>query len=203
MKYLHPKFHWGMMLLIIAILLQVSCISENNDLEKPSILSLELEKNSSEPFEDPIYNLRMDPTSLKMLADLRAATAKYHDVTVAEAAGYLPISPCVSYPGLGAMGFHYGNFDIVDGTYDPTQPEVLLYEMDKNGNLKLVGVEFIIRKGPWDSEHDIIPSFGTREFDIALAPVPLPFDNYQLHVWIWKHNPNGIFTMFNPNVTCL
>ena len=24
-----------------------------------------------------------------------------------------------------------------------------------------------------------------------------PFPNYELHVWVWKHNPNGIYATTN------
>lgn len=201
MKFKLPKFLWGMMLLSVATLLQVSCISESSDPSIPVDPNSGLEKSIQEPAVNPLENLRMDPTTLKMLANLRAATAKYHDLAVAEAEGYAPVSPCVSHPDMGAMGFHYANFENVDGTYDPTQPEALLYELDKNGNMKLVGVEFIVRTALWEGEE--LPHFGSQIFDTALAPAPLPFNNYQLHVWVWRHNPSGIFTMFNPSVTCL
>jgi hypothetical protein len=203
MKYQLSNFRWGLMLFSVAFLFQVGCIPESTDPSNPPELSAAMEKSITDPQDFPLENLRMDPTTLKMLADLRAATAKYHDIAVAEAAGYEPVSPCVSHPEMGAMGIHYGNAEIIDGTYDPTQPEALLYEMDKNGNMKLVGVEFIVIKAAWDANHAMIPYFGTREFDTALAPYPLPFDNYQLHVWVWRHNPSGMFTKFNPNVTCL
>jgi hypothetical protein len=26
--------------------------------------------------------------------------------------------------------------------------------------------------------------------------------HYDLHVWVWKHNPGGIFAQFNPTVSC-
>lgn len=67
--------------------------------------------------------------------------------------------------------------------------------------MKLVGVEFIIEAEYWDGEE--LPHFGSQEFDEAFPPYPLNFHNYQLHVWVWRHNPNGIFTKFNPNVECL
>ena len=25
---------------------------------------------------------------------------------------------------------------------------------------------------------------------------------YNLHVWAWKYNPSGMFSMWNPNVSC-
>lgn len=200
MKFKLPNFLWGMMLLSVTILLQVSCISENSDPSHPVDPNAGLEKSIDEPAVDPFQNLRMDPNTLKMLADLRAAIAKYHDLADAEADGYSLGSACVSHPELGGMGFHYVNFPNVDGNYDPTHPEAILYEMDKNGQMKLVAVEFIVVTEAWEGEE--LPHFGSQIFDTALAPAPLPFDNYQLHVWIWKHNPAGIFTKFNPKVKC-
>ncbi|MDO8966224.1 hypothetical protein [Algoriphagus sp.] len=122
MKYQLPKLLWGTMLLSVAFLLQLSCISESSD---PSISidpNLTLENPSREQESFTLENLRMDPTTLKMLADLRAATANYHDLANALAAGYELASECVSHPTMGAMGFHYVNFGYVDGNYDPTQP---------------------------------------------------------------------------------
>ena len=26
--------------------------------------------------------------------------------------------------------------------------------------------------------------------------------HYDLHVWLWKHNPSGLFAEWNPSVTC-
>lgn len=200
MKNITSKIQWSFLLIIAAMIAQTSCISENSN---PALLpesSANLEKVIDEPFTNPLENLRMDPVTLKMLADLRSATAKYHRIEVAMEDGYVlpPGGGCVSSPA-GGMGYHYVNGGLLDETYDPTQPEALLYEMDKNGNMKLVGVEFVIMA---DLENDDLPYFGNQEFDIAFAPVPLPFDNYQLHVWIWKNNPSGIFSKFNPNVRC-
>lgn len=204
MKNQLSKFLWGTLLFSVAIFLQVSCISEPTDPANPPDPNAGVEKNISETSDFPLENLRMDPTTLKMLANLRAATAKYHDIDIAVAAGYEIGSPCVSVPGLGGMGFHYvnGNLLFDEGTFDPTQPEALLYEMDKNGNMKLVGVEFIIEAEAWDENNEAPPHFGHQEFDFDNAEV-LDFPNYQLHVWVWRHNPNGMFTKFNPNVTCL
>lgn len=27
-------------------------------------------------------------------------------------------------------------------------------------------------------------------------------EEWLLHVWVWKHNPNGMFEDWNPNVSC-
>ena len=30
----------------------------------------------------------------------------------------------------------------------------------------------------------------------------LPRPHYDLHVWLWKGSPSGIFSMWNPSVSC-
>lgn len=37
-------------------------------------------------------------------------------------------------------------------------------------------------------------------FGHNFSPAPFP-GVYELHAWVWKDNPNGMFASFNPNVT--
>ena len=139
-----------------------------------------------------------------LLAQIRRATARYHYIEVALADGYELGSECVSVPGLGAMGHHFIKNSLVDGEVDPLQPEALLYEPTKNGGFKLIGVEYIVVAAPWDALHDNPPMLGNKVFDDhrpegSSGP---PFPHYQLHAWIWKDNPNGIYFPFNPKVSC-
>ena len=78
------------------------------------------------------------------LAEIRAATAQYHDIAVAEAAGYNGTGePCVSAPP-GTMGFHYVNRPLVgDPALDVSRPEILLYAPTEDGGRRLVGVEYM------------------------------------------------------------
>ncbi|MDX5340836.1 MAG: hypothetical protein LPK25_17550 [Cyclobacteriaceae bacterium] len=198
MKFLKQTQLLGVAIMLSCFLLS-GCISEDSSISEPLQPEAKVELNPPSLWPNPLENLRMDPGTLKMLADLRKATTKYHDIEVAMEDGYAQGSGCVSSPA-GGMGFHYVNFGWIDGEFDPYQPEALLYEMDHHGNMHLVGVEYIVVTEAWEGEE--IPHFGSQIFDIALAPYPLPFDNYQLHAWVWKGNPNGIFTMFNPNVKC-
>jgi len=187
--------------ILLSTVLLSGCFSEDSSLTDPLLPEANVELKSPDLWPNPLDNLRLDPTTLKMLAELRQSTVQYHDIEVAIGDGYEEASPCVSTPE-GGMGYHYVNFTELDGDYDPTQPEALLYEMDKHGNMHLVGVEFVVVADPWDAENEIIPYFGMQEFDEVSPPLPLPFRNYQLHVWIWKGNPKGIFTPLNPNVDC-
>lgn len=140
----------------------------------------------------------------KINAEIRKATARYHRVEVAEADGYVQASECVSSP-LGGMGYHYLNEEYLnDGVIDPSKPDFILYEPMKNGKLRLVGVEFVVIAAQWDANNDAPPMLGNQILEDRRGPGfgGAPFPNYQIHAWIWKNNPAGIYTAFNPNVTC-
>ncbi|WP_461488356.1 hypothetical protein [Pontibacter sp. HJ8] len=138
----------------------------------------------------------------KLLAEIRRATVHYKDVADAEAAGYVLSSECVSSPA-GSMGYHYTNFALVDATVDPALPETLVYEPQKNGKLRLVAVEYIVVAEAWDAMHDSPPMLGEQVFDdFSEGGGGPPFPNYQLHAWVWKHNPSGMHAPFNPTVSC-
>lgn len=132
----------------------------------------------------------------QLLAQVRRATAKYHRLEVAEDAGYELDSHCVYVEGLGGMGHHAPNFFIVDEIFNPLEPEALLFEPGDDGTYHLVGVEYIVIDIGQDHPH-----FGNQPFDVGGTPIPVP--HYSLHVWIWKDNPNGMFTPFNPDVSCM
>ncbi len=138
-----------------------------------------------------------DKDALKDLAAARQATDKYHDVSVALADGYVPVSPCVEVPGLGGMGIHYAKFSLMDPFVDPLTPEVLLY-VPTDGGLKLVGVEYFAV----DVAQPAPVLFGQTMNGPMPGHEPPQPDHYDLHVWLWQGNPDGIFGDFNPNVRC-
>ena len=137
------------------------------------------------------------------LGAVRGATAKYHQVERAIADGYQLgyngiITGCIAHPSDGAMGYHYFRADLIDDpAVDPLQPEGLVYESLPNGKLKLVAVEWIVP--------------GTALPDPTATPTVLGQDMHVLnptlgwyihHAWVWKHNPSGVFSDWNPEVNC-
>src|SRR4051812_6293623 len=79
------------------------------------------------------------------LARLRQVTAAFHDFDAAKRAGWdAKITSCMTDPVAGGMGFHYGNSKLIDGVSRVEQPELLLYEPQKNGKMQLVAVEYIV-----------------------------------------------------------
>lgn len=134
----------------------------------------------------------------------RAGTAAFHRLSAAEAAGYAQVSPCVAAPP-GAMGFHFARGDLYgDGVVKPDEPEVLLYAPAPNGRMRLVGVEYQVFAFAWDPHHSEPPSLFGQVFEDHRAEGTthgLP-PHYELHAWIWRHNPAGMFAPFNPEVSC-
>ena len=138
------------------------------------------------------------------LAAVRAATAKYHRVEVAVADGYVRTPVCASSPA-GGMGVHYVNPGLRhDATFDPVRPEVLLYEPQKNGQMRLVAIEYVVTRALWDAAHPgTTPTFLGQPFFRSFGPAAHGEpDHYELHVWLWRHNPSGMFAQWNPAVTC-
>jgi hypothetical protein len=144
------------------------------------------------------------------IAAIREATAPFHDVAAAEAAGYgvltgTPLESCIDEPGTGGMGFHRVNGDLVGDTLlDPLTPEAVIHIPDAVGEPELVGVEYVVFAEAWDAEHDGPPTLLGHE--LHLVPEPNRYELpafYQLHAWVWRSNPSGMFESFNPTVSCV
>jgi hypothetical protein len=136
----------------------------------------------------------------------RAATRKFRDVKVARAAGYAATGECAQDPKYGGMGIHYANEELVaDGELDVTKPEILVYQPLPSGKLRLGAVEYFQVDGDQDlATDDDRPSlFGHMPFDgPMLGHEPGMPIHYDLHVWLYRHNPAGLFAMWNPRVHC-
>jgi hypothetical protein len=143
------------------------------------------------------------------LAATRQATAAYHDITKAQAAGYGEFRDavgiaCIANPPLGTMGIHYVNGGLVgDGVVDATAPEALVYEPKAGGGLRLVALEYIVFQDAWDAAHSSPPALFGHEFGLVPSPNRYGIPAfYELHAWLWKPNPSGTFFEWNPRVSC-
>jgi hypothetical protein len=133
------------------------------------------------------------------LATLRAATARFHQFEVAKDAQYtfLFMNMCMvdqSPDKLGGMGYHYVNTGLLDGTLNVATPEAVMYEPGKNGQMRLVGVEYVIPANAWTA--DTAPRLFGRQLKLNA------FNLWALHVWAWDDNPAGIYADWNPRVNC-
>ncbi len=171
------------------------------------------------------------PAGEPTLDEIRAATARFQDEKVALAEGYVrdPGNMCdtaamMGRPAaLGAMGVHYFRPDLlgisgppnprVSGTGTHTdfrKPAILIYEPQADGSMKLVAVENLVFKRAWEAAgHKARPSFRGVSYDrmeddpkTALDEAHMFEPHYDLHVWLYRDNPRGMFAQFNPNVSC-
>jgi hypothetical protein len=145
------------------------------------------------------------------LSVARAATAGFHQLAVANDAGYkilvrdLAGITCIASPGVGVMGIHYVNgLALGDAVLDPAKPEALVYQPLPNGQLRLVAVEYIVFQGAWLEAGNAV---GPSLFGQPLKLIPMgnryglpPF--YEIHAWIWQENPAGMFKDWNPSGSC-
>ena len=64
-------------------------------------------------------------------------------------------------------------------------------------------MEYIVDAEAWDANHAEPPTLMGQVFNYVGAPNRYKIPAfYELHVWAWKQNPNGMFADWNPKVSC-
>jgi hypothetical protein len=99
------------------------------------------------------------------------------------------------------MGIHFFNSGLVGPKLDPMRPQVLLYEPE-GGKLRLVGAEWFVPAAGVDKPPELFGHkfWGPMEGHEPLMPASVA--HYDLHVWLFKRNPEGLFAPTNPEVKC-
>jgi hypothetical protein len=152
----------------------------------------------------------------QLIRQVRDATEQFRDVPTAEAAGYGLFKDaegiaCIELSGVGGMGVHYVNLGLVGSpeeaaVLDPLRPEAVVYAQGGGGKLKLAALEYIVFQSAWEEEHGEgadAPSLFGVEFDFTPAGNRYGIRAfYALHAWLFRGNPAGQFTPWNPKVTC-
>ena len=143
-------------------------------------------------------NVELTPEMRQQIAALHPLFARYHDLDKAIADGYDFVGPCVSDPALGGMGDHYSlnaeiDFGRGDGTYALDRPQYLVYAPQKNGGRRLAALDYTVPYEKWQSPEP--PSF----FGIPFTRND-GFGVWMFHIWLFEHNPAGMFANFNPTV---
>ena len=165
------------------------------------------------------------------LAEVRAAAERFQDISVALADGYVrePTNTCETADMMGrpaadgAMGVHYVRPDLLGlnsapgerangtGTHtDFRNPAVLIYEPQADGSMTLVAVENLVFQESWRAAGNTEPpTFHGVAYDAMADDPATELDeahkfqpHYDRHVWVFRDNPNGVFTPFNPAVSC-
>jgi hypothetical protein len=189
----------------VVLALALSAVACSNAVGEEEKVASTGDQSSSVSSELSSYEL------IKQLGELKLATAKYRNVNVALAEGFQNWNGPVCEP---SMGYHFVNINRVLAPPDRNNPSILLYDNDGNGGYTLVGVEYMVpvivngqpyfapkeAPPPPDAVKDT-PRLFDRNFD---GPMPghspsMPW-HWDMHVYIWRLNPNGIFTPLNPRV---
>ena len=162
----------------------------------------------------PALRAQAAPARPKLSASLeavRTALDRYADPFAAMHDGYFSTVACVDYPTAGGagtlgypaggMGVHFLNPGRIGAPIDSLKPQVLLYEPDGD-KLRLVAAEWFVPvavskqrpqifgkgfDGPMEGHHPIMPP---------------ELHHWDLHVWLWKENPAGVFSATNPALVC-
>lgn len=146
------------------------------------------------------------------LSRIRIALDKYKDPVAAVRDGYFSTLVCIDFPhggehsgdmsyAAGGMGVHFLNVGLIGPQLDTLHPQVLIYE-PVHDTLRLVAAEWFMPTQVSSARPHI---FG-RDLDGPMeghAPImPPEAHHWDLHVWLWKTNPNGMFSPTNPTVRC-
>ena len=130
------------------------------------------------------------------VAEVRSATAAFHDIAAARTAGYTAQYPAgCAESADGVQGFHYLNESLVDATIELLRPELVMYEPQRDGSLQLIGVDYVVPFDQWTSSEP--PTLLGKPF---LRNEPLGV--WALHIWAWRPNPSGMFAGWNPAASC-
>jgi hypothetical protein len=153
--------------------------------------------------------------SSTLSAELRQARAvldKYQDPIRAVHDGYFSTVGCIEFleggrEGTmqyqpGGMGIHFLNLQLIGPVPDPAKPQILIYEPDGD-KLRLVAAEWFI---PVDAATKGRPAIFGKELEGPMEGhhplMPIGLHHYDLHVWLWKDNPAGVFSPTNPALKC-
>jgi hypothetical protein len=97
------------------------------------------------------------------------------------------------------MGIHYLNGDLIaDPALDFRKPEILLYEPQADGALRLVAIEYFVL----DTGRDAAPRILGHSFQGPMTHGGTGPSHYDLHGWTVKGNPRSLFAQYNPSVSC-
>ena len=141
----------------------------------------------------------------------RAALDKYKDPIVAVRDGYLSTLGCVEYPTggghgameykPGAMGVHFINMQLIGPKLDSTKPQVLIYE-PAGDKLRLVAAEWFVPTAVSKTAPSIFGQKLQGPMEGHEPVMPAGLHHWDLHVWLWKDNPHGVFSATSNAVKC-
>lgn len=123
----------------------------------------------------------------------RHATAIYHDTDRLAQDGWVQLQATCFEEDAGEtrLGLVFVNPSRIDEVIDPARPEILYYEPQGDGDLKLMGGEYFCPVQACPAPPTLFNQTFRFEQDT---------NGHALHVWAWLRNPNGLTDPANPKV---
>ena len=173
----------------LAIVLLMSGCQKGSLNSKPE----EVQSKNSQPAQKESTGfgnyIGLAPETIWELQQAKIATARYNNFDNAIADEYVDINVIVP-----EMGYHYLKLANLDAAFDFAKPEILVYNKEENGRMKLVALEYAV---PISLSPNAPPSgfTGTNdEWSVYQGTL------WTLHAWVWEYNPDGVFNPTNPLV---
>lgn len=215
MSYSRTLSYW---IVVFAILLIPRFVAAQSNIENKTVAKIIADTKKTNPeLADELINIY-------------EATKRFQNIEIALQEGYIrdpfdlcDTAPMMNWPAFtGAMGVHYVRPDLlgltgaeprVDGNglhTDFLRPAILIYEPQKGGKMELVAVENLVFQEGWHAAgNEGRPVFmGYDYFSMQDNPntevdEAHKFEaHYDLHMWLYRENPHGLFMPFNPAVSC-
>src|SRR6185503_19664948 len=121
------------------------------------------------------------PQTVWELQQAKIATARYNNFDNAIYDGYVDINVIVP-----EMGYHYLKMENLDDKFEYDKPEILVYNKEENGRMKLVAVEYAV---PISLSANAPSGYTGNNDQWSVYQGVL----WTLHAWVWEYNPAGVF----------
>jgi hypothetical protein len=177
------------LLVPVAVVAMAACTEQQKAVTEPAAVAVESFGHAT---HNIINEKVLTAPQRAYLGRLRNAVTTMQDANAMKERGWNVVINCREKPGAGSQGVHYINFEMVkNGVIDELRPNILMYETQKNGRKRLIGVE-------WG-----VPLQGETPPDIhGLAFHKNTRDGlWVLHIWVPSNNPSGLFADWNPAVS--
>lgn len=186
-----PKNNYNLLLLCTTFMigfLMTGCQKESLTTKQEEIQNKRGQSIQMEPNGFGNYT-GLAPETVWELQQAKIATARYNNFDNAIADEYVDINVIVP-----EMGYHYLKLANLNATFDYAKPEILVYNKEENGRMKLVALEYAV---PISLSPNAPPSGFTGNDDVwSIYQGTL----WTLHAWVWEFNPDGVFNPTNPLV---
>lgn len=150
---------------------------------------------SAHPHHDGKNDGKM--TVWQELAVSKKALQKYRDIEVALDEGFTGLMPGACVPNMGIHLIKPNRVD--DAKLKIKKPEILVYEPMKDGSYMLVAAEWYVPA----EKTDKTPVLFKQKFQGPMANHDgSKGKHYDLHAWLFKNNPDGMFKPENKRVSC-